>query len=424
MTAGQLNDPAVATREPTDDERTVANMRAQFPALERMHGGQRVAYFDGPGGTQVPRRVVDAMSNYLYKHNANTHWAYPSSAETDAILLDSRAAFADMLNATPDEISFGANMTTIAFHVARAIGRTLQPGDEVVITDLDHHANVAPWVEMARDRGVTVRSVPVDPVNAQLDWNAFERLVTPRTRVVAVGAASNAVGTISDVARATTMAHAVGALAFVDAVHYAPHEPVDVGRIGCDLLACSAYKFYGPHIGVLYGRRDLLESLDVPRLQPAPDNAPDRLETGTQNHEGIAGAAAAVAFLESLGTGADRRSRLASAYEFLHRRGHRLFARLWEGLEKIPRVRRYGPGPDQPRTPTVAFTIDGLDPEAISIALAARGIFASHGDFYASTIVELLGQQPAGLVRVGAAAYTTDEEIERVLEAVDELARR
>ena len=286
---------------------TTDDIRLRFPALSRRHLGHEVAYFDGPGGTQVPREVVEAMSDYLLHHNANTHWAYPTSAETDALIAAAREALADFLNCAPSEVSFGANMTTITFHVARALGRSLGPDDEIVTTELDHHANQAPWQALAVERGVRIRTVRMVPETGQLDWDDFERAVTPRTKVVAVGAASNMLGTINDVARAARLAHAVGALCFVDAVHYAAHHPIDVRAFDCDLLACSAYKFYGPHIGVLYGRHDLLQALDVPKLEPAPDTVPDRLETGTQNHEGIVGAAAAVEFLASLSDGATRR---------------------------------------------------------------------------------------------------------------------
>ncbi|HEV8184420.1 MAG TPA: aminotransferase class V-fold PLP-dependent enzyme, partial [Chthoniobacterales bacterium] len=237
---------------------SVDEIRAQFPALQRTHGGKPVAYFDGPGGTQVPRRVADAMSDYLLQHNANTHWAFPTSEETDAIIGDARSAVADLLNAAPNEIAFGANMTTLTFHLARAIGRGLQPRDEIVITELDHHANVAPWHALEKERGVTIRLARMVPETGQLDWEHFAQQINAHTKLVAIGAASNALGTITDVRRAAKLAHAAGAQIFVDAVHYAPHELVDVRALDCDFLACSAYKFYGPHIGILYGAHDLL----------------------------------------------------------------------------------------------------------------------------------------------------------------------
>jgi cysteine desulfurase family protein (TIGR01976 family) len=401
----------------------VEGIRAQFPALDRRHDGHAVGYFDGPGGTQVPRVVVDAMADYLYHHNANTHWAYPTSAETDAMIVRSREAVADFVNGSPDEISFGNNMTTITFHVARALGRSWGAGDEVVVTELDHHANVAPWQALARERGITIRTVPFSPATGTLDWEALERSIGPRTRLVAIGAASNALGTITDVAAATRLAHAAGALTFVDAVHYAAHGIVDVRAIDCDFLACSAYKFYAPHAGFLYGKRDRLAALDVPKLLPAPDEVPERLETGTQNHEGIVGTGAAVEFLASIGSGSSRRERLTSALGVLHERGGALVARLWTGLEAIEGVRLYGPRPGAPRTPTISFVVDGVSSESVAIALVRRGLFVSHGDFYATTVIERLGHGSDGVVRAGCACYTTGEEVDRLVDGVREIAR-
>lgn len=399
-------------------------IRSRFPALQRHHLGHPVAYFDGPGGTQVPLSVAEAMSDYLLHHNANTHWAYPTSNETDAMLLAARETLADFLNCSPTEVWFANNMSTGTFHLARALGRGWGPGDEVVITDLDHHANVAPWRALEKERGITIRRVRVDLTTGQLDWRSLEAVIGPATKLLAIGAGSNALGTISDVTRATALAHAAGALVFVDAVHYAPHNLVDVKAIDCDFLGCSAYKFYGPHVGVLYGRQRLLEALDVPKLEPSPNEAPDRMETGTQNHEGIIGAAAAVEFLASLGTGATRRARLENAFHLLHERGLALFTRLWNGLGAIDGVTRYGPGPDQPRTPTIAFTVKGHDAEAVTRALVERGIFTSHGDFYAATIVKQLGLEVDGLVRAGAGCYTSEEEVDRLIAGVAEVAAR
>ena len=393
-------------------------IRRAFPALERMHNGLPVAYFDGPGGTQVPRAVVDAMTDYLFHHNANTHWSYPTSNETDGLIAWARESLADFLNCAPGEVSFGANMTTISFHVARAIGRSLGPGDEIVVTELDHHANLAPWQAIARERGVTLRMVRMDTATGQLDWDDFEQAVTPRTKVVAVGAASNMLGTISDVARAATLARQVGALSYVDAVHYAAHHPVDVRAIRCDFLACSAYKFYGPHIGVLFGRGDLLQALDVPKLEPAPDEAPDRLETGTQNHEGIVGAAAAVNFLAELATGTTRRERVVTAMSTLHARGDALLRSLWDGLSETAGVRVYGPDPSQPRTSTISFTVDGIDAEDVTRALVERAVFTSHGHFYALTAARRYGREADGFVRAGCACYTTEEEVQRLIAGV------
>ena len=409
---------------------TVEAIRSAFPALRRKQGSNPVAYFDGPGGTQVPSEVAHAMTVYLLKHNANTAWAYPASEETDAMLEGARDAAADFLNARPSEIAFGNNMTTLTFHLARALGAKWGKGDEIVVTDLDHHANVAPWKRLEKERGVTVRHVGVHvsgEQQGQLDWASFEAALNSRTKLVAVGAASNGIGTISDVARAVRMAHAVGALAFVDAVHYAPHELVDVREWDCDFLACSGYKFYGPHMGILYGKEALVRALDVPKLDPAPDWPSENLETGTQNHEGIAGALATINFLAGLAEPAGnalRRERLAATYAELHLRAQAHVERLWHGLGAIHGVTLFGPDATKPRTPTVSFTLAGHTAKEVAQALAERAIFVSHGDFYASTIIQRLGQSEHGVVRVGCACYTTGEEAGRVISAVSEIARR
>jgi cysteine desulfurase family protein (TIGR01976 family) len=402
----------------------VEAIRSHFPALERRHNGRPVAYFDGPGGTQVPQGVVDAVADYLLHHNANTHWVYPTSLETDAALRTAREALADFLGGRPSEIAFGANMTTLTLHLGRALGRRFSPGDEIVVTELDHHANVDPWRQLAKEHGLVVRAVPFRPETGQLDMNDLAAALGPKTRLLAIGAASNALGTVNDVRRAADLAHPNGALVFVDAVHYAPHALVDVAALGADFLACSAYKFYGPHVGVLWGRQSLLEELDLPKLEPAPENAPDRLETGTQNHEGIVGAAAAVDFLASLAEGPDRRSRVAASSAALHARGQQLLERLWAGLQAIPGVTLYGPLPTEPRTPTAAFVVHGLASEDVAKALAERAVFVSNGDFYATTVVRQLGHAEDGLVRAGCACYTTPDEVDRLVEGVAELRRR
>jgi cysteine desulfurase family protein (TIGR01976 family) len=401
---------------------TPETIRAHFPALERWHQDHPVAYFDGPGGTQVPRAVVDAMTDYLYHHNANTHWAFPTSAETDDALAGARAVFAAFVHGSPDEIVFGANMTTLTMHVARALGRGWRPGDELVVTELDHHANVAPWAAAARDFGLTVRTARMIARTGQIDWDDLARQITPRTRLLAIGAASNALGTISDVAGAAALARRVGALVFVDGVHYAPHHLPDVAALGCDGFACSAYKFYGPHVGIVWLRREVLVAADLPKLLPAPNDPPERAETGTLNHEGIVGAAAAVEWLASLAPGATLRARLAATYAALHARGTSLLGQLWTGLAAIPGVQLYGPAPDAPRTPTVAFTVEGRGSEAVARHLADRGVFVSHGDFYAHTVIERLGRQPDGVVRAGCACYTTAEEVGRLIAAVAALS--
>jgi len=397
-------------------------IRSQFPALDRMHAGLPVAYFDAPGGTQVPRVVAKAMTDYLFHHNANTHWLYPTSAETDAILLGTREAVADLLNGKASEIVFGNNMTTLTFHLARALGRMWSEGDQVIVTELDHHANVAPWRALAVDRGIEVRMARLIPETAQLDYEHLASLVTERTKLIAVGGASNALGTINDLPRVVKMARDAGALTFVDAVHLVPHELVDVQALGCDFLACSSYKFYGPHAGILWGRYDLLETIPLPKLAPAPDHAPERGETGTQNHEGIAGIGATVEFLASLGGDeGTRRDRLRRAFASLHEEGSRSLRLLWDGLSAIEKVRVYGPPPTERRTPTLSFTLDGATSDDVARALAARGIFASNGDFYATTIVDRYNLH--SLVRVGCGCYTTEEEVRRLIDAVGAVAR-
>jgi cysteine desulfurase family protein (TIGR01976 family) len=400
-------------------------IRDQFPALRREHRGHPVAYFDGPGGTQVPALVIDRMRDYLVHHNANTHWAYPASEETDSAIAGTRAALADFLGASPGEIAFGANMTTLTFHLSRALAREWQAGDEVIVTELDHHGNVDPWRAVARDRGLTIRSVPMNPETGELEWNALERAFSQRTKLLAIGAASNILGTITDVTAAARLAHDAGALCFVDAVHYAPHALVDVRAIGCDLLVCSPYKFYGPHLGTMYIRRDLLERLDVPKVEPASDVGPERLETGTLSHEAIVGAGAAVDFLASLANDAGSRSaRLARTMAVLHERGRRQLTRLWEALRAIPGVTVYGPPPSRPRTSTISFVVAGVDSTAVARHCADRGLFVSNGVFYALTVARRLGHADDGLVRLGCAAYTSDDEIERAIAAIAEVADR
>lgn len=403
---------------------SLEEIRRNFPALERIHNGHPIAYFDGPGGTQVPRSVVEAMNDYLFNHNANTHWGYPTSDETDALIDDSRQAFADFFNCSPAEVVFGQNMTSLTFHLSRALGRQFVPGDEIVVTELDHHGNVDPWRALAKERGVVIRLLPMNVKTGELNIGDLPCLINERTRLVAIGAASNALGTVNDVAAACRIARDAGVLSFVDAVHFAPHSLIDVASLGCDFLACSAYKFYGPHIGILFGRNELLATIDFPKLRPSPDSAPERAETGTQSHESIVGAAAAVDFIASLGEGESRRDRLESAFDVVHSRDDMLVTELWNGLSKIDGVKLYGPQPGRPRTSLVSFTVGDVPSRDVSRFLAERGLFISHGDFYAQTVVERLGVDKQGLVRVGCSVYTTIEEIHRVIEGVREFTER
>src|SRR5580700_105976 len=400
----------------------VAEIRSHFPALERRHNGLPVAYFDGPGGTQVPRAVAAAMTDYLLNHHANTHWDFPSSRETDAALGRSRAALADWLGGAPQEIVFGANMTTLTFHLGRALGRGWRAGDVVVVTELDHHASADPGRSRARERGLEVRPIRMRREDGRLDEDDAAAKLTPGVKLLALGAASNALGTINDVARLTAQAHAVGARVFVDGVHYAAHQIPDVRAWDCDFFACSAYKFYGPHVGVLWGRRELIAALDAPKLAPASSEPPELLETGTLNHEGIVGAGAAVDYLAGLaGENGPRRARLARVAQELHERGEALLRQLWDGLKEIDGIQLYGPPPGTARTATLSFAVAGRDSAAVATHLAERGVFVSHGDFYATTAVRLLGHERDGLVRAGCAAYTTADEVSRLIEGVRQI---
>lgn len=408
----------------TDALASVEQIRAHFPALARQHAGQPVAYFDGPGGTQVPRAVPEAITEYLLHHNANSRWAYPTSEETDAVMAAARLAAADFLGGSPTEVAFGGSMTALTFHLARALARGWKAGDEIIVTELDHHANVDPWKQVARDCGFVVRTVPAHGDAGNLDLDDLARQLGPRTRLVAVGAASNVLGTVTDVAAVARLARERGALVFVDAVHSAAHLLTDVAALDCDFLACSPYKFYGPHQGLLWGRRALLERLDVPKLAPAPESAPERMELGTPSFEAMAGTTAAIDFLASLSNvGGSRRERVAATMHGLHARGAVLARQLIDGLRAIPSVKVLGPDAAAPRTPTVSFAVGSRPAREIARALATRGVFASSGNFYASTIVAKLGYGGTGLVRAGAACYTTSDEVSRLLDAVAEVAR-
>jgi cysteine desulfurase family protein (TIGR01976 family) len=418
----------------------VPALRRQFPALDGTRDGVSPVFLDGPGGTQVPQRVIDAMVDYLTRCNANHGGAFATSRESDRVLAEAHAAAADLLHArSPDEVVFGANMTTLTFHLSRAVGRTLRPGDEVMVTRCDHDANVRPWVLAARDAGAVVRLVDVRPEDCTLDLDDLRRQLGPRTRLVAVAAASNAVGTVHDVRRIVRLAHDAGAQVFVDAVHYAPHGPVDVQEWGCDFLACSAYKFFGPHVGVLWGRRAVLEDLPGYKLWPAPDTLPDRWMTGTQNHEGLAGVAAAVEYLAELGTGRargasqgrpgeaglSRRQRLVAGMNAIRDYESGLCRQLLQALADRPRFRVWGiTDPDrlEQRVPTVAITRTDQSPREMAERLGARHIYAWDGNMYALELTERLGlEERGGFLRLGLVHYNTAEEVERLVRALDEL---
>jgi cysteine desulfurase family protein (TIGR01976 family) len=426
----------------------VQSLRRQFPALQQTRDGPTPIFLDGPGGTQVPQRVIDAMTDYLRRCNANHGGLFASSQESDRILYRAHEAMADLLNApAPEEIIFGANMTTLTLHLSRALGRTLKPGDEVIVTRLDHDANVTPWTLMARDAGAVVRTCDIRPEDCTLDLDDLGRLLGPRTRLLALAGASNAVGTINDVRAVAAWAHEVGAWVFVDAVHYTPHGPVDVQDWGCDFLACSAYKFFGPHVGVLWGRRQLLEELTPYKLRPVPETLPDRWMTGTQNHEGLAGVAAAVDYLADLGecpaSGAASASRGgASEHSGLtlrrsperRRQIHQgmvaikvyevgLGQRLLDGLANRPRFRVWGitePGKFSWRVPTISITTEGRSVEDLARHLAGQQIYVWNGNMYALGLTERLGlERTGGLLRMGLVHYNTAEEVDAVLRALD-----
>ena len=409
-------------------------LRAEFPSLALEQGGRPVAYFDGPGGTQVPQRVIDAITNYYLTSNANDGGAFATSERSDASTADGHAAVADLLGAeSADEIKFGANMTTLTFHLSRSLGASFAPGDEIVVTTLDHEANVSPWRRLAEDRGLVVRTVDIRPDDVTLDLEALEAALGPRTRLVAVGYASNAVGTINPVREIVARAHEVGAWTWIDAVHYAPHGPIDVRELGTDFLVTSAYKWFGPHLGALYGRAEVLDQLPAYKVRPAHD----RIETGTQNFEAIAGAAAAVDYLASVGerfgaaaansaAGAGRRARIVAGMQAIQAWESRLAEQLLGGLASIPGVRIHGiadPARIAERTPTVAVTIDGTTPRAAAEALGRQGMFTWDGDFYAQALIERLGLfESGGVLRLGLVHYNLPAEVDRLLEGLEAIA--
>jgi cysteine desulfurase family protein (TIGR01976 family) len=411
----------------------VAALRDHFPALARTLDGRAVAYLDGPGGTQVPRECIAAMTAYLERSNANHGGAFTASLETGAILDEAHAAGADFLGAhDPAEIVFGPNMTTMTFAMSRAIGRDLAAGDEIVVTRLDHDANVAPWLALAEDRGLTVRWLELAADGATLDLDGLDDVLGPRTRVVAVGMASNALGTITDVGRVIEAAHAVGAITYVDAVHAAPHLAIDVAALQADLLVCSPYKFFGPHLGMLYGRAELLERLGAYRVRPAGAAPPGKWETGTQNHEALAGLLGTFEYLERLGAAygeagdrTDRRGRLRAAMSAIHVHERDLSLGTLDRLLAVPGLRLHGiadPARVGERVPTFSFTLDGHSPRAIAEQLANRAISAWNGDFYAWELVRALGLDDAGgLLRIGLVHYNTLDEVDRLVEALFEL---
>jgi cysteine desulfurase family protein (TIGR01976 family) len=408
----------------------VAAVRARFPALAR-DGGTRI-YFDNPAGTQVPESVVQRVSDCLLHANANLGGRFATSVAAGRVVDDARRAMADMLNAaSPDEIAFGQNMTTIAFQISRALAQRFRRGDEIILTRMEHDANVAPWLALARDVGLTVRWIDIDRERHELALDGLGALLNERTRLLCIGYASNVLGTVNDVRCASELARAAGALVFVDAVHYAPHGLIDVQALGCDLLACSAYKFFGTHQGVLWGRRSLLERLQPYKVRPAPGHPPESFETGTQSHEGLAGVTAAVDYLASLGDGAadaTRRGRLRAAMSAIHAYEATLSERLIAGLSEVPGVRIHGIADRarmSRRAPTVSFTLRGHEPDALARALGERGVYTWHGPSYALEPLRALGLLDAGgVLRVGLVHYNTHEEIDRLIAILKGIATR
>jgi cysteine desulfurase family protein (TIGR01976 family) len=402
----------------------VQAVREQFPALGRTYNGSGVVYFDGPGGSQAARQAIDAMAGYMERGGANLHGVFPTSTETEEILAGTRETAADFLGAAPDEVAFGANMTTLTFAISRALAKEWDETSEIVVTELDHRANVDPWLIAAREKGAKVRWVRVDPETLTLVTEDLERNINDRTKLVAVGLASNAVGTVNDVAAVAEMARAVGAIVAVDAVHAAPHIPVDRDAIGADVITCSAYKFFGPHVGVTAIKRELFERLNVYRLDPAPHDIPDKLETGTQNHEGIAGVNGAIDFIASLGEGASRRERLTSAMSAIEEYEADLAARFRAGLRDLPGVKLYAAPEGVRKTPTIAFRVEGCSTHEVCVRMLQHGFFVAAGDFYASTIAERLSiKDSGGFVRAGLAPYNTEDEVRRFIMALEEVVR-
>jgi cysteine desulfurase family protein (TIGR01976 family) len=401
-------------------------VREQFPSLSQKVNGYPAAFLDGPGGTQVPQRVIDAISDYLRTSNANTGGAYATSRRTDDVIAGARAAMADFLGCDSDEIVFGPNMTTLTFAISRAIGRELQPGDEILLTQLDHDANISPWRAL-EERGVKVQFADIHEDNCTLNLDDLASKITPRTKVVAVGYASNAVGTINDVKTIIRLAHDAGALVYIDAVHYAPHGPIDVRDLDCDFLACSTYKFFGPHMGVLYGKREHLARLTPHKVRANTNAVPQRWEWGTLNHECIAGITACVEYIAELGRRieqvSDRRAAIQAAYRAIQTHERALTTKMLRCLSDIRGLRLYGINRPEGRCPTFAVRIegdgDGHTPLQFATKLGERGIFTWDGNYYAINLTERLGvEKDGGFLRIGLVHYNTEEEVDRALEVL------
>ena len=403
--------------------------RSQFPALAQTVNQHPAVFLDGPGGTQVPQRVIDAISDYLAHNNANTHGAYQTSHNTDRVIDEARAAMGDFLNCDVDEIVFGPNMTTLTFALSRALGRELGPGDEIVLTLLDHDANFSPWKAL-EEKGVTIRAAKFNQADCTLDMADLASRIGNRTRLVAVGYASNAVGTINNVAEVVRLARQAGALSYIDAVHYAPHGPIDVRALGCDFLACSTYKFFGPHMGVLYGKREHLKRLRPYKVRPCTDESPSCWESGTLNHECIAGIKACVDYWEELGRRAQpaattRRTAILAAHQAIHQHERAMTEKMIAGLQTIPGLKLYGitdPRRFDNRCATFVVRIEGHTPLELATKLGERGFFTWDGNYYALNLTEQLDvERLGGFLRIGLVHYNTMEEVERLLKALREI---
>jgi len=429
----------------------LSSIRAQFPSLAQTVNGHPAAFLDGPGGTQVPQRVIDAISAYLSHDNANTGGAYATSRRTDAMIAEARSAMADFLHCAADEVVFGPNMTSLTFAISRAIGRDLKPGDEILVTRLDHDANVSPWLAMAEDRGITVRWAEIHDADCTLDMADLASKVNSKTKLVAVGYASNAVGTINPVKEIVRLAHKVGALAYVDAVHYSPHGLIDVVALDCDFLVCSTYKFFGPHMGVLFGKREHLKRLRPYKVRPNTNAIPNCWEWGTMQHESIAGITACVDYIADLGRHAvgndhvgtaalgcpssaarpaattERRAAIEAAYTAIHEHERGLLERLMAGLQKIPGLTIYGitdPARFHERCGTLAVRIPNHTPLELATKLGDRGFFTWDGNYYALNLTEHLDvEKSGGFLRIGLVHYNTAEEVDRLLAALREIVR-
>ncbi len=421
----------LATQDDLGDSLDVTWVRSQFPALSEAVDGQPAVFFDGPGGTQVPQSVIDAISVYLRTSNANTDGAFATSRRSDAMLLGARSAMADFLGCSAEEVIFGANMTSLTFATSWAIGRELKPGDEIVVTRLDHGANYSPWMAL-EERGVTVRVAEIRDSDCTLDMHDLAQKITSRTKLVAVGYASNAVGTINDVAEVVRMAHRVGAMAYIDAVHYAPHGPIDVRALDCDFLACSTYKFFGPHMGVLFGKHEHLMRLRPYKVAANTHAVPLNWEWGTLNHECIAGITACVDYLAGLGkriepSSPSRRSQILAAWKTIQRHERILLERMIAGLTRIPGLKLYGisdPARFDARCPTLAVRIEGHPPLRLATELGRRGFFTWDGNYYALNLTNHLDvETDGGFLRIGLAHYNTAEEVDRFLQALREITK-